>query len=359
MADKSLHVMLMYIISHLGLIFFMYPGNIISSTSQGHWLPILVGILIHFIFIFIYMKGLSYFPKKDIIRIYSEVGKGTAILFIVPVFLYFSMILLITVRAYSEIITIVFLSETPLWAIMLLMISISAYIASKGVEVIFRTGLLLAILFLPIIIFIFFTSFQNVDWRYAIPFDANFGFLTKRTYYEGFFAFSGGFLFLGFVQPYLSYKRKHVLWAAAFLIPFFIFSVYVPVLTFGQATSSTTFLPYVVAVDAININWLMFDRVTMFFLLSLISFIMLFLALVSWKAIRILSHYLPSIRPVKLLIALSAAVFFSCFLIPDWKDVEKLFWWNTFLRFYVLVAIPLSIFFFGLRMKGKDSNETV
>lgn len=64
MADKSLHVMLMYIISHLGLIFFMYPGNVISSTEQGHWLPVLVGVIIHFIFISIYMKGLSYFPKK-------------------------------------------------------------------------------------------------------------------------------------------------------------------------------------------------------------------------------------------------------------------------------------------------------
>lgn len=173
------------------------------------------------------------------------------------------------------------------------------------------------------------------------------------------FAFSGGFLFLGFVQPYFSYDRKYVLWAAAFLIPFFLFSVYIPVLTFGQATSATTFLPYVVAVDAININWLMFDRVTMFFLLSLISFIMLYLALVSWKTIRILSHYFPSIKPVKLLLALSAAVYFSCFLIPDWKDVEKLFWWNTFLRFYILIAIPFSIFFFGRRMKRKGKNETI
>lgn len=359
MADKSLHVMLMYIISHLGLIFFMYPGNVISSTEQGHWLPVLVGVIIHFIFISIYMKGLSYFPKKDIIRIYAGIGKGTAILFIAPVFLYFSMILLITLRAYAEIITIVFLSNTPLWAIMLLLISISTYIAAKGVETIFRTGLLLSLLFLPIIIFIFFTSFQNVDWRYLVPLDADLGFIIKRTYLESFFAFSGGFLFLGFVQPYFSYDRKYILWAAAFLIPFFLFSVYIPVLTFGQATSATTFLPYVVAVDAININWLMFDRVTMFFLLSLISFIMLYLALVSWKAIRILSHYLPSIKPVKLLLALSAAVYFSCFLIPDWKDVEKLFWWNTFLRFYILIAIPFSIFFFGRRMKRKGKNETI
>lgn len=83
-----MHVMLMYVISHLGLIFFMYPGNVISSTEQGHWLPVLVGVVIHFIFITIYMKGLSYFPKKDIIRIYAGIGKGTAMLYC-PCFLIF------------------------------------------------------------------------------------------------------------------------------------------------------------------------------------------------------------------------------------------------------------------------------
>ncbi|MED1820717.1 GerAB/ArcD/ProY family transporter [Bacillus subtilis] len=357
--DKSLHVMLMYILSHLGLIFFMYPGNIIASTERGHWLPILIGVIIHFVFISIYMKGLSFFPNKDILNIYTGIGKSTAVLFIAPVFLYFIMILLITVRAYSEIITIVFLSNTPLWAIMLLLLSISTFIAANGIEVIFRTGLLLSILYFPIVIFIFFTSFQNVDWRYAIPFDADFRFITKPAYLESFFAFSGGFLFLGFVQPYFSYDRKYVLWAAAALIPFFIFSVYIPVLTFGQATASTTLLPYVVVVDTININWLMFDRVTMFYLLSLISFIMLFISLVTWKAIRILSFYIPSIKPVKLMIVLSGAVFLSGCLISDWKDVEKLFWWNTLLRFYILIAVPLSIYFFGFRLKRKGENETI
>ncbi|KKI89433.1 hypothetical protein WQ54_26565 [Bacillus sp. SA1-12] len=357
--DKSYHVMLIYILSHLGLIFFMYPSNVVDSTSQGHWLPIVLGIIVHFIFLSIYIKGLSFFPKKDIITIYSSIGKWASALFVVPVLLYFIMIIFITARAYSEIITIVFLSNTPLWAILLLLLSISTYLSVNGVEVIFRTGLLLAILFLPIIIVIFFTSFQNVDWRYTIPFDSNFQFLKKRTYYESFFAFTGGFLFLGFVQPYFSYKRGSVLVAAIILIPFFVFSVYIPVLTFGQATASTMFLPYVVVVDAIDINWLMFDRVTMFFLLSLIAFIMIFLSLIMWTASRIINNYLPSIKPVYLAIFLSICIFFSSVMITSWKDVEQLFWWNTFLRFYVLIAVPVSIYFFGRRLKRKDKHETI
>ncbi len=112
------------------------------------------------------------------------------------------------VRAYSEIITIVFLTNTRLWAIMALLLIISTYLATKGVETIFRTGILLSILFLLPVLFIFFTTFQNVDWRYIIPFTPRFDFMTKPSYLKSYFAFSGGFLYLGFVQPYLSYSRK-------------------------------------------------------------------------------------------------------------------------------------------------------
>ncbi len=79
--DKSLHVILMFLLTHLGLIFFMFPGNIVSSTEQGHWFPILFGFVLTFILISLYMKGLSYFPKQDIITIYSDIGKAATVFF--------------------------------------------------------------------------------------------------------------------------------------------------------------------------------------------------------------------------------------------------------------------------------------
>ncbi|MBO0962124.1 GerAB/ArcD/ProY family transporter [Neobacillus sp. MM2021_6] len=356
---KSLPVMLIYIISHLGIIFFLYPGNIIASTNQGHWAPILIGIVFHFVLILIYMKGLSFFPNKDVISIYSGIGKITTFLFLTPTLIYFIMVIIIAVRAYAEIINIVFLSHTPIWAIMILLLSTITYMAAKGIEVIFRTGLLLAFLFLPIILFILILSFQNVDWRYAIPIDSDFRFITKPVFFQSFSAFAGGFLFLGFVQPYFSYEKKGVLLAAGILIPCFILSVYIPILTFGQSTASPLFLPFVVVLDSTKITWLMFERVTMFFLLSLITFVIVYTSLTTWKTIRIINHYIPSIKPVFLLVSFSGLVFFTGLLIPDWKDVEKLLWWNTFFRFYSYIAIPLSLCFFGLRLVRKGKNETI
>ncbi|WP_240159763.1 GerAB/ArcD/ProY family transporter [Paenibacillus aceris] len=236
--DKSISVMLIYILTHLGLIFFMYPEDIIASTNTAHWVAILIGIIVHFAVISIYMKGLSFFPRWDIIRIYLNAGKGVAIIFLLPITLYLMMVNILTVRAYSEIITIIFLSNTPLWSIMILLLLVSTYIASKGIETILRTGVLLGILFLPVVLIISFTSFQTIDWNYVFPLlDLDFSFLKKPSYFQSFFAFTGGFLFLGFVQPYLMYQRKKIVLAAVALIPFFIFSVYLPILKFGEATA--------------------------------------------------------------------------------------------------------------------------
>lgn len=359
--DKSLHVVSMYLLTHLGLIFFLYPGDVIASTEAGHWLPIMIGEFVHFTIIIVYMKGLSYFPNEDIIQIYfKRVGKWPSLFFLLPIAFYFFAVIIITVRTYSEIVSIVLLSNTPLWAVLALILIVSFSLAAQGVEAIFRTGVLLAFLFLPLVIFIFCISFQNVDWYYVFPLlDRDFSFFTTSNFLKSFFAFGGGFLFLGFIQPQLPYSKKYVIFTAVALIPCFLFSVYIPILTFGQATASTFIFPFVVAVDAVNINWLMFDRITIFFLMSLITFIMLFLALVIWKMLKIINVYIPSIKRIYLFIFFITIFFIICMLIPNWEDAERFFIWNTVLRFYVMLVIPFSIYFLGIRNRKRINNENI
>jgi Spore germination protein len=357
--DKSLHIVFMYILTHIGLIFFLYPANIILSTKQGFWIPISISIVIHFVIVYFYMKGLSFFPKSDIITIYAKTGKLISACMLLPIFFYFLMANIISVRAYAEIITIVFLSNTPLWAVMALLLSFSTYLASKGIEAIFRTCFIFSLVFLPIVLFVLVVSFQNVDWYYFFPMWINdFSFLTNLDYLKSFFAIGGGFLFLGFVQPYIAYKRKKVLIAIAVIVPCFFLSVYIPVFTFGATTSSKFLFPFVMAVDAINLTWLMFDRITMFFLLSMLIFIMLFISLVLWKTVRIAHHYIPSIKRKYQLIIISILIYLVSFFIPNWSEVDSLFKWNTLLRFYVMFAVPLSVYILGVKAKnGKNRTK--
>jgi spore germination protein (amino acid permease) len=338
----------------------MYPTDIIASTKEAHWIPIILGVIIHFIFISIYMKGLSYYPKKNIIAIYLSHGKIIAWIFLLPIAVYLLMTIIITIRAYSEIITIVFLSNTPLWAIMLLFVLVATYLTSIGIDGILRSGLLLAILFLPLILFGCLISFQNVDWREIFPLTSNdFHFIAKPTYLMSYFSIGGVFMFIGFVQPFFSYKRKKILYTALLLVPFWILSVYIPILTFGDSTASHLYFPFVEAVDSIDIDWLMFDRVTMIFLLSLITFIILFLSLVLWMFLQIITPCIPKLRANYLLILISFISFVCCMFIPDWQDVEKLLLFNSPFRFFCLLIVPPSIWILGIRSKrkGELKNE--
>lgn len=355
--DKSLQVMAMYLLTHIGLIFFLYPTDIIGSLSVGHWSAILLGFACHIAVIGLFTKGLSYAAPKSVIDIFLETGKMAAVLLLLPVLLYFLMILIITVRAYSEIITLVFLANMPLWAIMALLLAVSTYISALGIESMFRTGLLVAVLFLPFLFLVFCLSFQNVDWRYIFPLmdeqAASFSYVFSRSYLLSMFAFTGGFMFLGFIPPYVPYNWRKVLWTASLLLPVFLISTYVPLLTFGQNTASQFQFPFIMAIDTVNVTWLMFDRVTMFFMISLICFVVLFLSLIIWKTTELIRRGIPSVHPMRAKLVLAVAIFVVCLYIPDWKHVEELLWWNTFPRLYVMTVIPIATLVLGIRHHRK------
>lgn len=356
--DKSLHVILMYGLTQLGFIFFFYSGDIIASTTEGHWLAVVIGLALNSVMVWLYMKGLGYFPKQDIISIYGAVGKWAAVLFLLPLVFFLFITNIITIRAFSEVITLVFLANTPLWAIMALIITLSGYIALNGVESIFRTGVLLAILFLPVILFTICISFQNVDFRYFFPImDEKLSFLGKPPYWHSFSAFAGSFLFLGFIQPYVAYRSKYVLMTVAALVPFYFISVYVPLFTFGQATASTFKFPFIVLMSTIHINWLMFDRITMFLLLCLVTFTMLFISMVLWKLSQVLHRCVPKVKPSYFVISIAAANFIGCLFITNWDEIQSLVMWNTMLRFFVMVGIPCSIWLLGIRAKRMIKDE--
>lgn len=357
--DKSNQVIVMYLLSHIGLIFFMYPADLIESLSVGHWSAVLLGYICHVALIAIFTKGLSYFPAQNLIDIFRGVGKGFAVVLLFPVAIYLLMVLIISIRAYPEIVTDIFLSATPLWTIMFLFLAVSAMISAFGVETLFRTGLLAAALFFPFLLLVFISSFQNADWRYAFPLmdgkTASLSYVFSRPYLESLFAFAGGFIFLGFIPSHIPYKSRKVLWASLLLLPLFLISVYVPLLTFGESTASQFPFPFIMAVDTVEISWLMFDRVTMFFMISLICFALLFISLAMWKMILLMKSVFPFIQPAYANVLLAVMLFLVCLLIPDWTTVERLLEWNTFLRLYVILVIPLVTLVLGIRQQRKGA----
>ncbi|WP_027084573.1 GerAB/ArcD/ProY family transporter [Cohnella panacarvi] len=357
--DKSMQVIVVYLLTHIGLIFFMYPTDIIECLETGHWSAILLGFAIHVALLAVYLKGLQFGAPNNVIDIYKRFGRWFAIVFLFPVALYFAVVIVITIRAYSEIVTLVFLDNTPLWAIMALLLAVSSLVAVYGVETIFRTGILVALLFSPALLLVFSLSFQNADWRYMLPLidqrAASFSYVFREPFLLSFFAFTGGFLFLGFIPPRIPYKPRKVLLASAALLPMFMLSVYVPLLTFGQSAASLLQFPFITAVDTVNVSWLMFDRITLFFLLSLVGFVMIYISLVMWKTALMIRSVVTIMSPIVTILLLTASVFLACLYIPNWHAVERILWWNTLLRLYVMLVIPFVTLVLGFRLHRKGA----
>ncbi|MFC3801091.1 GerAB/ArcD/ProY family transporter [Cohnella sp. GCM10012308] len=360
--DKSRQVIVMCLITHMGLIFFLYPADIIASLSVGHWSAVLLGFIVHIGMIAIYTKGLSYCAPRNVIDLFQDAGNIFAFLLLLPLALYFVMMIIITVRAYAEIVTVIFLGNTPLWTIMLLFLAVSTLISLWGVESLFRTAMLVALLFFPFLILVIVLSFQNADWHYLLPLidrkAASFSYVLHRPYLQSMFAFVGGFLFLGFIPAHVPYQRRKIVLFSFVLLPFFLISVYVPLLTFGENTASKFPFPFIMAVDTVDVSWLMFDRVTMFFMISLLCFVILFLALVMWEMLLLLRCVLPAVKAPVASALLAVFVFIVCLSVPNWSAVEQMFWWNTYLRLYAAFVIPLVTFALGFSRRRKEAVES-
>lgn len=357
--DKSRQVIVMFWITHIGLIFFLYPTEIIGSLTAGHWCAVLLGFIIHISMLAAYTKGLSQCAPLNVIDLFQGVGRVFAFAMLLPLAIYFIMIMIITIRAYAEIVTVIFLGNTPLWTIMLLFLAVSAFICLLGIESIFRTGMLVALLFFPFLVLVVLLSFQNADWHYMLPLmdrdAATFAYTLRRPFLKSLFAFVGGFLFLGFIPPHIPFQGRKIVLASLGLIPFFLVSVYVPLLTFGENTASKFPFPFIMAVDTVDVSWLMFDRVTMFFMISMLCFVILFLSLGMWVTLLMIKRGIPVLKDPTACLLLAAVVYGACLLVPNWSAVERLMWWNTLPRYYAAFVIPLAVFALGARRRRMEA----
>jgi hypothetical protein len=181
-------------------------------------------------------------------------------------------------------------------------------------------------------------------------------FFANPMFYSGFFAFSG-FLFLGMIRPYMklggSSSKVFLLLYAVVIIPLFLASVYLPLLVFGQEAVSKYLFPVIEAMDTINLSWLMFERVTIFYVTATFSFVLMFIAILIWMtALLIHKLYIPYSRK-GLAIAVTLISYMVGCIIPNWNEIEELIWMDTGLRFYCMVAIPIVMWILNLIPKRR------
>ena len=341
-----------FIIMNLGTAFYLYDKLIYSSTNRGHWEVILCQGLLQLFLIWLYIKGLKKFPKKDIIDIYLKIGRWLGIVMIVPLIVHLVIEVLLNIRANSEIIVFAFLPRTPNWAVMLLLFFVSTYTSIKGLQTILRSSIFLFFIIIPNLIFIMSLSIVNLDIQNAFPFwntSVDFLFNGHFPYIVG----SSTFLFLGVITPKVELDFSKIAIAWAFLMLILLGIIYIPLLTFGQEMAVTLFLPFVDAINSIEISWFPISRGTMFLGLTLISFVIVYNALILWmigEMSRKLTKCHKRIVPY-IILGLSIIGFILASFIPNWDWIEKWLKWNLIMQCFAMKIIPTTVFFISLLYK--------
>ncbi|MCM3257368.1 spore germination protein [Paenibacillus lautus] len=352
---------ILYVVCHMGLIFFLYPSDMFSGMDMGHWIGISISYALHAAALYMYIKGLKWAAQRNVVDMFRSTGKYLAWILLLPAFFYFGIAIIVTLRAYSEMLTLVFLSSTPLWAVQLLLIAIGLLMAWQGMPSMARTSVLLVVLFMFPILFVLCLGFQNVDWYYLLPLidrEQSLHFIAKPDFLVSLFVYAGGSFFLGLLPPSIHISLKKMMLGCLLLLPMFFLSVYLPLLTFGQSTAELYQFPMLMTIDTVNITWLLFDRITIFFLLSLMAFALLYLGVTLWVLATLAQKAVPNVPSVYLLIALTAGLFAISLAIPNWNSLKNLQVWIIPLRMYIFLVLPLITFLIGWRHKHKANRAT-
>ncbi len=339
---QRVQIGLVFVITYFSVGYLHYPYIVYLLTKTGHWEVVLSQGLVLLILIRIYTKG-----------------RVAACIFLFPLVINLTALIASLLRVHTEVFNSIFLTRTPYWAVLALLFSVTTYTAIKGLGTILRSSVFIFILVIPLVIFNCISSAVNFDVHNAAPaWRSSFDFLfdIKFIYLLGF----SSFLFVGFVpsENNVKFKQLAVLWACVML--YFLISVYIPLLIFGQEAVSTFLFPILEAMDSVDIRWFMFDRQTMFFGISLVGFTIMFNAVTMWMIGQIM-HKVFNRRDTHStywIIAISLIAFILALSVPNQIWIEKILLWSTGAHVYSMIIIPLSIFIYGIYSKrGIDRHE--
>lgn len=149
----------------------MLSAFLMRVTKQDSWFAVLVGYGITAALVAGYSKLMTAFPGKSIVEIFQTtfgniVGGGFSLLLI----FYFVTLAALNVRDISNFIVGFFLPETPLWAVLLLILAVSTYAVQCGMETIVRISTILVVASFALALFMLIFNFDVVDMSNFKPY---------------------------------------------------------------------------------------------------------------------------------------------------------------------------------------------
>ncbi|TBL79484.1 GerAB/ArcD/ProY family transporter [Paenibacillus thalictri] len=336
-----------FFIVHLSLMWHSYPQVSISSANSGHWEPIVLSLLAEAVLFAALLKGLSAFPNQSLMDIFdNKLKKWAARIVLLPFLCYLLLTLSLTTMMNTSLLTVTFLRDTPIWVLTLLLV-IPLYAVRQGLEGIFRATLVFMIISGPVILFSLASTAANYDIHNVMPFwDTKLSFLSNPAYYSSLLAFSG-FTVVGFFSGkdrVLFSRWRYILPAFLILLVCYLLFTYIPLLIFGKEAASKLQYAMSMSMDTVEIEWLFFDRLSLFYIIASLVLVFVYASLLLWMMVEVTRKlYLP-VPVTYLQIGFTCAAYGITMSIPNQTTGEKLFNLDSRISIYCMVAVPVIVY---------------
>ncbi|MGD6992103.1 GerAB/ArcD/ProY family transporter [Sutcliffiella horikoshii] len=353
---QKLQIGFIFIIMYVSLNHLFYPDLILQLTNYGHWGVVFCQGLLQLFLIWIYIKGLSYFPHQDVIDICLKIGKPIAFILLIPFVISLTVLVTINNRLHTDVIISIFLPRTPSWPVLVLLFFITTYIALTGLGTILRASFFIFFMVIPLLLMITFTSFINIDWYNAAPIrPPSINFLIEKNFF--YLMGYSAFLPLGFMvyKTALTFRSIFLAWMCVMF--FSLSSVYIPLLIFGQESAISLTFSMVRAIYTVDVDWFFLNKQSMFLGLSLIGFTVILNAVLLWVIGRIMHKLLRCIK-VEIsywIIAFSVVAFLGALMVPSLAWTERIFFWSVGAQVFFMIIIPLTIYIYGFIIKRRTA----
>ncbi|PRX71977.1 spore germination protein [Cohnella sp. SGD-V74] len=334
--------------THTGLIFFLYAHATLRTTAYAHWQPAIVYICIEALCLFLLLAGLARVPGKDFADLFIPLGKVASLLLLAPLVAYFLLVSLMVMRSFAELVRIMFVANTPMWALLALLVLLFMFGAFMGGDSILRANVVFSALFLPVLLFALSSCFKNADFHYLYPlWNSSFDFLRKQEFYSSMFVVSP-FLVIGMLPPLSPLRPRGVFLTMLPIWALCLIALHIPILVFGTPAARLLVFPFLATMDSVSLLWLVFDRVTLFYAVSIMAFVSVHASFLLWSIGRIVHKRFPKCPEKPVIAAAAVALFVWGLMIPGWDWLQNMLFWETWLRILAVFAIPAAVLWRGL-----------
>jgi len=343
--NKSQPLILFFLL-HLASVFAIFPERMMAASSTGHWIAVSVLFIVELLAVWLYLKAMKPFPDKTVADICCDaLGRWGAAFTVLPI-LFFLLLELILLTYYQTVeIKSVLLQRTPAAATSALFVFLCLYGAWKGLAVLIRASIGTFFLFMPFILFSLLISIKNFKFPYIFPlWNGSMSFFLDPDFYVGTIIFAG-FLFLGMTS---SDNRIGYGQAAAVLGILFVFalaSVYIPLLLFGQETAARLQYPLLMASDTIDLEWVVFDWLPSFYVVSSSGLGVLKVSVLLWMLASLLQRvFMPKANNKWIVAIVGIVLYASCQLIPNAGTLNNYLYLNSYFCLYSTIGFPVIVY---------------